>query len=88
MNGDFVNFLSGALSMGYGVAGLFFLRYWRDTRDRLFVFFSAAFFLFALQGVVLTYLRSGASLDLASYYLRSVAFLLILAGILEKNRRR
>jgi len=88
LSSAFVQFGSGALSMGYAVSGLFFLRYWRDSRDRLFVFFSGAFFLLALQGLVQTFLRAGASIELPSYYLRLAAFLLILAGILDKNLRR
>ena len=35
----------GALAMACWVAGLFFLRFWRLSRDRLFVFFVLAFWL-------------------------------------------
>ena len=34
---------TGAMAMGYAVAGLFFLRFWRDARDRLFGLFALAF---------------------------------------------
>jgi hypothetical protein len=30
-----LNFLSGALTMGFLIAGLFFLRFWKRTRDGL-----------------------------------------------------
>lgn len=82
--------VSGAMTMAYFVAGLFFLRFWRDTRDRLFGSFAAAFFLLALQRALLTALvddpRSGASILL--YVIRLLAFLLILWAIIDKNRAR
>jgi hypothetical protein len=40
-------FLLGAIGMGFGVAGLFFLLFWRETRDRVFAFFALAFFVLA-----------------------------------------
>ena len=39
--------------MGYGVCGLFFLRFWRTTRDRLFAIFSAAFWVLGVQRLTL-----------------------------------
>ncbi len=51
--------LAGALAMGFGVAGLFFLRFWRKTRDRLFALFALSFFVMALNRVVLAFV--GAS---------------------------
>ena len=44
-------FLHGAIAMGFAVAGLYFLRFWRDTGDRLFAFFAAAFWVFAAERV-------------------------------------
>ncbi|MEO8217609.1 MAG: DUF5985 family protein [Acidobacteriota bacterium] len=79
-----VQFLSGALCAGYLVACVFFLRFWRDTRDSLFIYFGAAFFLLAFQRLFL------ASVVLAtpSYLLRLAAFLLLLWAIIDKNRTR
>ena len=39
----FNHVVSGAIMMGYLVAGLFFLRFWQETRDRLFLIFAVAF---------------------------------------------
>ena len=47
-------FLAGAASMGFAVAALFFLRFWRDTRDSLFLSFAIAFLLLALAQTILT----------------------------------
>ena len=42
------NFLSGAITMGFLAGGLFFLRFWRETRDQLFLTFAVAFWLLGL----------------------------------------
>jgi uncharacterized protein DUF5985 len=79
--------VSGAMVMGYLVAGLFFLRFWRDTRDRLFAIFAGAFWLLALQRAVLTIVvHRGQEGSVWIYGLRLLAFLLILAAIIDKNR--
>ncbi len=81
-------FLAGGLMMGCLVAALFFWRYWMESRDRLFVFFAAAFGTLAIHW-------SWAGLELTpelplyqTYVLRLVAFVIILAGIIDRNRRR
>jgi hypothetical protein len=81
--------VSGAMVMAYLTAGLFFLRFWRGTRDRLFAAFGAAFCLLAVQRGALSLIANadgGAALWL--YGLRLLAFLLILAAIIDKNRPR
>lgn len=80
-------FLQGAAAMACVVAGLFFLRYWRTTRDRFFLFFLAAFFAFALNWVGLAVVQPSQESTHWFYVLRLVAFLLIIAAIIDKNRR-
>ena len=81
--------VSGALVMAYFVAGLFFLRFWKETRDRLFGIFAAAFWLLCLQRALLTLLVEDADRGehLFFYVIRLFAFLLILWAIIDKNRR-
>jgi len=79
-------FLSGALVAGYVVAALFFARFWRDTRDRLFAMFSAAFILLALQRTALSLTTEHPLLEPALYGLRLLAFLVIIAAVVDKNR--
>ena len=43
-----IAFLSGAVVMGFWLAGLFFLRFWRRTRDELFLAFTLSFWLLGL----------------------------------------
>ncbi len=78
--------IAGALAAGYAVASLFFLRFYRDTRDRLFVMFSIAFLLLAVQRVVLAIVSDDQEFTPWVYGLRLIAFLIILAAIIDKNR--
>ena len=87
--------ISGALVMGYSVAGLYFLRFWTQTRDRLFAFFAVAFWVLAIQRFALalmTPLTAGAEehieRQLFFYCVRLLAFLLILVAIIDKNRTK
>lgn len=78
-------FVAGLLVAGYAVAALFFLRFWRQTGDRLFAYFGAAFVLLALQRTALAAATGG--IDVYWYYaLRLLAFVLIIVAIVEKNR--
>jgi len=79
-------FISGMLATGYAAAALFFLKFWRQTGDRLFAYFAAAFGLLFVQRIVLAVVVGWAG-DVWWYYLiRLLAFLLIFVAIMEKNR--
>lgn len=77
-----VLFLSGTLAMAYFVVSLFFLRFWRDSHDRLFAFFATAFLILAVQRTIVTLVRGPE----AFYLMRAIAFLLIIVAIVDKNR--
>lgn len=80
-------FLSGAILTTSWVIGLFFLRFWLSTRDGFFLFFALSFWIFGTSHLVL--LLSGSRDGPAEYYLlRVVAYSLIVAAILRKNRKR
>ncbi|HEX2204119.1 MAG TPA: DUF5985 family protein [Longimicrobium sp.] len=80
------DFVSGALALGYLVSGLFFLRFWKETRDRLFGIFATAFFLLAFQRSMLTLAADPREEAILLYAVRLLAFLLILYAIVDKNR--
>lgn len=80
-------FLNGAIAMGCWVAGLFFVRFWRETKDRLFGFFAAAFWVLAAERVGLLYAGPDEAARGTVYLARLVGFLLIILGIVDKNRR-
>ena len=78
--------ISGALMMACLVTGLFFIRFWKKTYDRLFLIFSFGFFLLAVERLVLGYLGNRSEPTPEVYYIRLAAFLMILIGIIDKNR--
>lgn len=78
--------LAGALVMGFGVAGLVFRRFWRETRDRLFALFAAAFFIMAGNRIELTLTALQGTRGDHLHWVRLIAFILILVAILDKNR--
>ena len=78
--------LLGATAMGAFVAGLFFLRFFRQTRDALFGYFGAAFWLLAAQAVALGLTDPDAEVRVYLYLPRLVAFVLIIVAIVQKNR--
>jgi hypothetical protein len=78
-------FLAGAITLGYAVLGLFFLRFWRRTRDSLFASFAIAFFLLALNVVAATLAGPDEFHHAYIYLLRLAAFGLIIAAIIAKN---
>lgn len=80
------DFLSGAITFGFLVAGLFFLRFWRKTRDRLFLAFAISFVLLG-AGQALQALANITQEERSYIYLvRLAAFTLILVAIFRKNR--
>lgn len=82
-----VDFLSGAITMGYLVAGLFFLRFWKRTGDSLFLSFSLAFWLLGLTQALLAVADVLVEERSWLYLIRLTAFSLILFSIWSKNRR-
>ncbi len=81
------NVLSGALTAGFLVAALHFARFWHQSRDRLFIYFGAAFVLLGMNSFALGLSTPHGDLRVVVYGLRLAAFLLILYAIFDKNRR-
>lgn len=84
---DAVLFFSGMIVMADLVAALFFLKFWKHSRDRLFAYFTAAFLVLAIQRSVLTLGDHSDVVELMTYALRALAFIVIIIGIIDKNRR-
>jgi hypothetical protein len=78
-------FLRGAVAMASFAVGLFFLRYFRTSRDRLFLLFCVAFWLFALNWTVIAL---APALAPHAYWLRFSAFAIIALAVIDKNRRQ
>ncbi|HEY0010025.1 MAG TPA: DUF5985 family protein [Tepidisphaeraceae bacterium] len=78
-------FLLGAVVIASAVAGLFFLRFWTRTGDRLFAIFAAAFWMMGLNWLLLALIQQH-EIRPALYLIRLCAFVLILIAIVDKNR--
>lgn len=78
--------LQGAVAMASGVAALFFLRFWRQTRDSFFLFFAAAFAIDALARFVLGFAELSEETQPLVYGARLFTFGLIIVAIIRKNR--
>ena len=81
------DFLWGILTMASAVASLLFLRYGRVTRERLFLYFSAAFLAMTFNWLGLAIIEPDNEHRHVAYTLRLLAFVLILIGIIDKNVR-
>lgn len=79
-------FLQTVSATAAWAVGVFFFRFWRQTHDRLFAFFGVAFWLLALSWSLLAI--SGITDEQRPYVyaIRLLAFLLIIAATLDKNR--
>jgi len=81
-----LHFLWGATSMGAWTAALFFLRFWRQTRDRFFLAFALAFMLLAVNWLGLVFVAPETEARTWMYLVRLAAFVIILLAIWDKNR--
>jgi hypothetical protein len=82
------SFMWGAMSMASWVIGLIFLRHWRRNRDRLLAMFAIAFWMLGASWTALAIQNPPRETQHYLYVLRLIAFLLIIAGIVAKNRER
>ena len=80
-------FLSGAISMACLTIALFFLRFWRQTGERLFVIFAAAFGILMVERLMLATVSASHELAPYIYVMRLFAFVLIMLAVVDKNRR-
>lgn len=87
MSDELLLYMHGALIMGCLMIGLKFIKYWRLSRDRFFVFFATAFWIFAAGWVIRGSMHIGGEHVHLVYLPRLLAFLLILYAIYDKNRR-
>jgi hypothetical protein len=80
-------FLWGATAALCAVAAVFFWRFWRKTREALFAAFSAGFAILAAHWAALGILNPSSETRHYLYVVRFIAFALIIAGVVSKNRR-
>jgi hypothetical protein len=80
-------FIMGAIAMGSSIAALYFLRFWRETGDRLFAIFALTFLLLGITRLGLALSPQELEGHTHWYWVRLSAFVLILVAIVDKNRR-
>ncbi len=76
----------GAVIMGNIVASVFFLKFWRRTRDGLFLAFAAAFLLMGLVPLLTNLMQVPREEQSPFYLIRLAAFLIIIWAIIAKSR--
>lgn len=81
------DFLGGAVAMGFAVASLLFLKFWRRTREALFLAFAASFLLLGVTQALLTLTEIPVEERSWLFLLRLAAFLIILGALYWQNRR-
>ena len=80
------SFLMGLIATASVAVGLFFLKFWRNTRDSFFLAFAISFIIQGLNRVaVLLFVGRPNEGNAWIYSVRVFAFLLILFAILRKN---
>src|SRR5689334_3141891 len=87
-------FLSGVTMATFAAAGLFFIRFWRTSRDRFFLLFALSCWALSAERIIAMFAESTldplntATESMALIYLvRLFAFSSIAVAIWEKNRR-
>jgi len=80
--------LIGAIATAYFVIGLFFLRFWKSTGDRFFLFFALSFLIECANRVCLYAFFDLREASPIYYLIRLLAYSFIIIAIVEKNRRQ
>ena len=81
-------FLLGVISVASMASGMFFLKFWKRTRDSLFLAFGLAFLIEGFNRIGLLFVSKPSEASAVYYVVRMLAFLLILGAIVKKNARR
>ena len=79
--------LFGGIAIASMVAGLFFFRFWHQTRDRFFLYFALSFWIEGLNRLALSLLEVGDEQSPLFYGVRLLAYGLILWAIWRKESR-
>ena len=80
-------FLLGVIVTASLVAGAYFLKFWRQTRDSLFLGFACAFLIEGVNRTCFLFVPNPESGSVTLYSIRLLSYLLILIAIAYKNRK-
>lgn len=82
---EHAQFFAGMITMGMLVCSAFFFRFWKRSKDGLFLAFSLAFLLLSLSHALTALLAIPLEERSWLYLLRLAAFSLLIFAILRKN---
>jgi type IV secretory pathway component VirB8 len=85
---ELYDFLSGATALACFAVATFFFRFWRETRDRLFLLFALSFVFMTINRTVLVLFTPSKENEPFVYLLRLAAFVVIAFAVIDKNRKR
>lgn len=88
MQSEINAFMLGGVVIASAIAALFFLKFWRQTKDRFFLFFAVAFACDSLTRTLLVMIPRSDEQEPLFYIGRLMTFGLIIAAIVDKNARR
>jgi hypothetical protein len=79
--------MAGCILMASLAIAFFFMRFWKKTRDRFFAILAVSFLMLAIERFLLIFSSgfSGEHIPFI-YTIRLVAFILIIYGVIDKNR--
>jgi hypothetical protein len=80
-----IDFFWGSIATLCAVAALFFLKFWRQTRDGLFAGFALGFGTLSLHWTALTIIHPVSETRHYLFWVRLLAFLFILAAVALNN---
>lgn len=78
-------FLLGVIATASACVGVIFLKYWRQTRDPLFLSFAIAFLVEGVNRACLLFVEKPNEGKPVIYVVRLMVFLLLLVAIIRKN---
>ncbi len=78
-------FLLGVVATLYAISGLFFLKFWRRTRDSLFLAFGASFLIQGINSASRALMPEPNQGSLGSFVIGLAASLLLVIAIIRKN---
>ncbi|MDB4962815.1 MAG: hypothetical protein JWP01_2814 [Myxococcales bacterium] len=87
MSGDEITFIHGMLTLACVAIGVKFLKFWRVSGDRFFIWFTAAFWTFAMGWTLRAFVPSMSEHGHLVFLPRLLGFLMIIAAIIDKNRQ-
>ena len=81
-----IEFLDGASCLACAAIAVFFVRFWQLGGDRLLLLFGLAFVVLAVNRIGLAITDDREEARTFVYLARALAFALIVAAIVDKNR--